>query len=375
MSNNALSSRQIKQLIKSVGPELTILVEGPAGSGKTSIHYALKEDPAFADYHAPKPIDCTQLSDGSVWMPDIDRTRGVSSELPNERFGVNEENRKGVDGSRPVLICLDEIAKARQFIKDVLAPIVYERRIGQYEMPEGSIVFGCTNLSEEGLGDSMQAHLRNRIDIVRMRPPTKDEWIQDFAIPKGLDEQLIAAAHSYPIVFESFTDYMTGGVKAGRNLKQENPYIHNPSDAAQRQFVTPRSLAAASKIVARRATLDEETLQQALAGTVGEAFAANIVTMIRFGEQLPAYERVIADPVKTPVPSNAGPCVVQIFQFIKNVKNKEEAEAVCVYSNRMRAEMKSLFVNAIANSNALDKFAQSMTFALMLKDNRMYLGN
>ena len=33
-----------------------------------------------------------------------------------------EANQKGINGSRPALVFLDEIAKARQYIKDVLAP-------------------------------------------------------------------------------------------------------------------------------------------------------------------------------------------------------------------------------------------------------------
>jgi len=40
------------------------------------------------------PLIARQLSDGSVWMPDIDREMGVSRELPNERFGVNRDNQR-----------------------------------------------------------------------------------------------------------------------------------------------------------------------------------------------------------------------------------------------------------------------------------------
>jgi len=369
-----LSAKQITALIKAIGPKRTVLVEGIAGCGKTSVHHAMARDPAFAGYYAPKPIDCTQLSDGSVWMPDIDRSRGVSRELPNERFGVNDENHKGVAGARPALICLDEIAKARQFIKDVLAPIVYERRIGNYELVEGSIVFGCTNLSEEGLGDSIQAHLKNRIVIVKMRPPTKDEWVQNFAVPNGLREEIIAAAEMYPMVFQSFTDYRTGGPFAGRSQAKDNPYISDPSNGTQEQVVTPRSLHTASDIVAQRSGMDDQTMQAALAGTVGEAFAVNIMSMIRFGDGLPSYSRVCADPGGAPLPTNPTAQVVQVFQFLTQVQDKEESEAVSIYVSRMRAEMQSLYVNCVANSSKLDKFAQSATFGDMLRKNRQFLG-
>lgn len=107
-----LTFNQIVSLIKAVGDKRTIIVEGENGIGKTALFHALKKDVAFAEHIAVDPIDCTQLSDGSVWMPDIDRDNGISRELPNERFGVNKHNQKGINNAKPALIFLDEIAKA-----------------------------------------------------------------------------------------------------------------------------------------------------------------------------------------------------------------------------------------------------------------------
>ena len=142
-----LSFTQVVSLISAVGHKRTIIVEGENGIGKTALFHALKKLPKFANHIAVKPVDCTQLSDGSVWMPDLDRENGISRELPNERFGVSKNNQLGVNGSKPIMVMLDEIAKAPQFIKNVLAPIVYERRVGNYDMPEGSVVFCATHLS------------------------------------------------------------------------------------------------------------------------------------------------------------------------------------------------------------------------------------
>jgi hypothetical protein len=371
-----LSASQVMAQIMAVGHKRTVLVEGEAGSGKTSMQYAMAALPRFKGFYVPKPVDCTQLSDGSVWMPDIDRSRGVSRELPNERFGVSDENHKGIDGARPALICLDEISKSRQFIKDVLAPVIYERRIGNYEFAEGSVVWCATNLTDEGLGDSMQAHLRGRLIILPMRKPTKDEWVQNFAIPNGLDENVIAAVETYPMVFASFKDYRPGGVYAGKNLRAHNAYINDPADMSQEQSVTPRTLHAASDVLLERAHVDEDTLACALEGTVGAAFAANILSMIRFGDQLPSYERIVADPAGAPLPTNPTAQIVQVFQFLRQVKDKDEAESVSEYVNRMRAEMKSLFVNTIAHTKGghLASFSMSATYLDMLRENRKFLG-
>lgn len=369
-----LNHTQVANLIKALGSTRTVLVEGEAGAGKTSIAHEFKSDPHFANHLIVPPIDCTQLSDGSVWMPDIDRDAGVSRELPNERFGVHSTNQKSVAGSTPVVVCLDEVAKARQFIKDVLAPVVYERRIGQYEMPAGSVVFACTNLSEEGLGDSMQAHLRNRLVIVRMRKPTQQEWVRDFAIPKRLAPELIAATEMFPQIFDSFMDYQPGGKYEGKPIAKHNPWIANPSDAGQGQVVTPRSLHAASDIIthAKASNLDDDTLQAALDGTIGEAFGKEMTSFIRFGRDIPAFSRVVADPAGTPLASSPVARIVQVFQFITQTQNTEQAAAVVEYVARMPGEMQSLFINSISSSAIVGTFATSKIFGKMLAENRKF---
>jgi septin family protein len=77
-----LSFKQVVSLVKAIGHKRTILIMGENGIGKTSVHKALCADPDFADFIKPSPIDCTQLSDGSLFMPDIDRERGVSASYP-----------------------------------------------------------------------------------------------------------------------------------------------------------------------------------------------------------------------------------------------------------------------------------------------------
>lgn len=375
MAKHVLSHKQISNLIKTVGATRTVLVEGEAGVGKTAMQHEFEQDPFYANHVIVKPIDCTQLSDGSVWMPDIDREEGVSRELPNERFGMHRNNQKGITGSTPVVICLDEIAKARQFIKDVLAPIVYERRVGQYHAPEGSVVWGATNLSTEGLGDSMQAHLRNRLIIVQMRKPTQKEWVQDFAIPRKLSPELIAATEMFPQIFDSFMDYQSGGKFDGKPISKHNPWIANPADAGQEQVVTPRSLHGASDIIMlakKSGDVDDQTLQAALDGTVGEAFGAELTSFIRFGRDIPAFERVVKDPAGTPLASSPVAKIVQVFQFITQTQNHEQAEAVTEYVQRMPKEMQSLFINSIANSQAIGTFATNKRFGGMLAENRKF---
>lgn len=365
-----LSFTQVVNLIKAVGDKRTVIVEGENGIGKTALFHALRNDQKFAGHIAVDPIDCTQLSDGSVWMPDIDKEKGVSRELPNERFGMNKDNQKGIVGADPVLLFLDEIAKAPQFIKNVLAPIVYERRVGNYHMPEGSVVFCATNLSVEGLGDSIQAHLRNRLTFVKMRKPSADEWI-NWAADAGVAPEVIAFVHMFPQVMDSFMDYEDGGKYHGKALEKDNPYIFNPR-ASQIGYATPRSLVAASDIIKVMDGFDTETLNAALSGTVGESTAVDMSAAVRFGRSLPLFERIVKDPEGTEVPDNPTAQIVQTFQFVTRTTNRDEAEAVTKYVQRMRNEMQSLFVNTVARSTRIAQFATVPTFGKMLADNKKY---
>ena len=367
---NLLSFTQVVNLIKAVGDKRTVIVEGENGIGKTALFYALRNDPKFSDHIAVDPVDCTQLSDGSVWMPDIDKENGISRELPNERFGVNKHNQKGINGAKPALVFLDEIAKAPAFIKNVLAPIVYERRVGNYHMPEGSVVFCATNLSVEGLGDSIQAHLRNRLTFVKMRKPSADEWI-NWATDAGVAPEVIAFVHMYPQVMDSFMDYEDGGKYHGKPVEKDNPYIFNPR-ASQIGYATPRSLVAASDIIKVMDSFDTETLNAALAGTVGEATAVDMSAAVRFGRSLPLFERVVNDPEGTDVPDNPTAQIVQAFQMVTRTQTREEAEAVTTYMARLRNEIQSLFINTVARSTRISLFATVPAFGKALAANRIY---
>jgi MoxR-like ATPase len=366
-----LSFKQTVNLIKNIGDKRTVIVQGENGIGKTALFYHLAKDPQFANHIHVDPIDCTQLSDGSVWMPDIDREQGISRELPNERFGMNRNNQKGINGARPVLVFLDEIAKSRQYIKDVLAPIVYERRIGNYHMPEGSVVFCATNLAVEGLGDSIQAHLRNRLVFVNMRKPNKDEWV-NWGSEKGIAPEVLAFAEEYPKLFHSFLDYEAGGELSGKDIEKDNSFIFNPR-ISQQAYATPRSLQAVSDIVNIKDSLDDDTLQATLEGTIGAPTADALGAYIRFGRENPDFNTVIASPDKAPVASSPVAQIVMAFKLVTNTESREHAEAVTSYVSRMRAEMQSLFCHTIANSvSKINYFVTVTPFQKMLNENKIY---
>jgi hypothetical protein len=369
--NKMLSFSQTLALIKTIGHKRTIIVEGENGVGKSALYQALANDPAFDNHIKAGAIDCTQLSDGSVWMPCLDMENGISRELPNERFGLSRNNQLGVNGSRPVLVFLDEIAKAPAYIKNVLAPIIYERRVGNYHMPEGSVVFCATNLAVEGLGDSIQAHLRNRLVFVKMRKPTAAEWV-NYAVDKGVNASVIAFVNSYAQVMDSFLDYEKGGKHEGKQQDKDNGFIFNPRSMAL-AYATPRSLVAAGDVLdAGDGVLDDDTLEAALIGTIGATTAEALSSFVRFGRDICSLERVLKDPATAPISDNPTAQLVQVFQFVSRVDTREDAEKVVEYVLRMRTEMQSIFANSVAQSQRVAIYVTLTNFGGLLAKHKVF---
>jgi hypothetical protein len=368
-----LSFDQTLALIKNVGSKRTILVMGENGIGKTSLHKALSVDPDLADYIRVPPIDCTQLSDGSLYMPDIDRERGVSRELPNERLGVHFANQRGAMNTRPVLGMFDEIGKIPQFVKNMIAPIYYERRVGTMYMPDNSIWFAATNLSVEGLSDFIEPHHRNRLVVVYMRKATFAEWLVNFAIPNKLNPILLACLEEHPEAFDSFIDYMEGGKYYGKDLERDNPIIFNPN-GVQDAYGSPRSFHAASDILDVADKLDQATLEQALNGTVGKAFASLLMSFIRFGNQVPSSGVIKNDPLNAPIPSNKLAQQIVVFRTITQAKTRDDAEAFTLYIQRLEPEMQSLLCRRVSEADdaTLNLFSTVTPFVEMLQDTRIY---
>lgn len=368
-----LSSTQIVNLVKTGPRNRTLFINGETGVGKSAVFHQLKQMPEFSR-HIFVMVDCTQLDIGSVWVPDLDRDAGVSRELPNARFGVGPHNHRGMDDARPVAIFLDEFGKSRQAIKDTMAPVVYEHRLGPWGFPEGSLVIAATNLAVEGLGDDFQAHMRSRVSMTYMRKPTQKEWVQNFAVPHGLDPALIAATEQMPSMFDSFIDYDAGGKYAGKNQERDNAMIFNPR-VQQDAFFSPRTANIASDWLKKRAEIgDDVALQALLEGTIGGAATEHVMATVRFGDQLPSLERVLDDPENAPLAKSPVAQIVQVFQFVTQIKSRADVESVMIYVGRMRTEMQGLLVNYVANSggSSITTWSTNAKFLKLLQDLHQY---
>ena len=365
---NFLSHAEVADSILADGDTITTHIMGETGIGKTAVgNMVAKALPT----HRFSIIDATQVSDGSITLPVLDVERGISDELPNVRFGVSRTNHRGIDNSQPIIVFIDEYNKASKYAKNALAPVIYERRLGHFYLPNGSIVILASNLGMEGYGDTTQMFLKTREATLHMRKPTVDELVAH-ATEQGWEPEVIGFIHEHPQVCDSFMDYMPGGKYEGRDQQRENQMILDPR-IEQDKITSPRTLEFSSRVLrgAKERKSPINVVRSKLIGTVGESCALLLMAYFQSGQEAESFANVVADPMGARLSDNPTVQLIQLFKFLSRVSNRSEAEAVTKYMGRCRSEMQILFCKRVSETAAIMALFVTVTeFGAMMRNNR-----
>jgi len=318
---------------------VTVIGQGEPGIGKSAMLRVLaKQNPT----HETAYIDCTLLDLGDFALPYTEATDAltgvnkITKFAPNARFKMHE--------GKPVIVMLDEIGKAMKAVKNVLLTLMLEHRIGDHYLPEGSIVFGTTNLLSDGVGDMLEAHARNRVCFVTVRKPDADEWIE-WAISNDVDPTIIAWVKQFPHALASYTDAS----------QKDNPYIFNPTRAGMGAVVTPRSLEKASHIAKQRGELGDALTISLLTGTIGESAARDMQAFFTVVDKLPTWEAILNDPKGAKLPDDTVAKCILVFSAITRVE-KETLAKWMDYVQRMDMEWQALFATSVMKSQVKQAF-------------------
>lgn len=327
-----VSLKEAANLILTAGKDVSFMLQGPMGIGKSSL---LKELASKLPTHEPVYVDMTtkDLCDISG-VPFVEKQNNVNT----TRFAPSSE--LGIHMSKPVIIMLDEFGKAMTAVKNTCLRLLLERKMGEYSLHPDSIVFGTTNLMGEGLGDMIQPHARNRVSFVTVTGPSADEWC-DWAMNNGVEAEIIAWVNQNPQCLASFMD----------PAQKDNPYIFHPSKPAG-AFTTPRSLTKASPILKHRAILGHNATLAGVAGCVGESAARDLLSYSQLADQLPTWESIVKNPEAAKLPSNdnAAASFITIYSAIARVE-KDTFDAWMVYCQRLPTEYQAVFASQIIKSN------------------------
>jgi len=332
---HTVSLQDFAKSIGIVGKDVTVIGQGEPGIGKSSMLKVLAQQ--YPDYEIAY-IDCTLLDLGDFALPytEMAGDMKVTKFAPNARFKMHT--------GKPVIVMLDEIGKAMKAVKNVLLTLMLEQRIGDHYLPEGSIVFGTTNLLSDGVGDMLEAHARNRVCMTTVRKPDADEWIE-WAISSNIAPEVIAWVKQFPHALASYTDAS----------QKDNPYIFNPTRAGMGAVVTPRSLEKASHIAKRRSELGDSLTISMLTGTIGESASRDMQAFFTVVDKLPTWDAIMASPSTTKMPTDTVAKCILVFSAITRVE-KDSLPKWMTYLQRMDMEWQALFATSVMKSQAKQAF-------------------
>ena len=343
-----ISLKQAEDLIATIGRDVTVHMRGQPGIGKSSI---LKTLATRFPNHTPVYIDCADLDLGDLAMPAMNHEKRTTTFYPNERFAIHD--------NKPVIIMLDEITKASEPVKNMLLPVMLERRLGAVKFHPDSIVYSTGNLTTDGVGDTMKAHAKNRLTSVTIRNPHDDEWI-NWGVDNGIAPEILAWIKQFPHALASYTD----------DSQKENMYIYNPRKQ-QDAFVSPRSLEKASYIVKNRQVLGEDTTMVALTGTIGESASRDMSAFFSLADGLPTKESIYQKPMEAMLPNDPAARVILVMRELMSI-TEQHFEAWLTYLQRLPMEIQALFAVNIMASSRKQVASQNKAFIDWAVKNNQY---
>ncbi len=241
-----------------------VFLWGPPGVGKSQVvaQVAQRRGLELADIRAVllDPVDLRGIpridaTGAAVWCPP--------SFLPRTGCGV---------------LFLDELNAAPPLVQAACYQLILDRRLGEYELPEGWMVVAAGNReSDRAVAHRMPSALANRMIHLDFDPDPQD-W-QEWAEKAGIDPRIRHFLRFRPRLLHVF--------EPGR---------------AEKAFPSPRSWEFASRIL--QAEPNWNTAFALLRGAVGEAAALECMGFLKVHAQMPSVDEVLADPGRVRIPDD-----------------------------------------------------------------------
>lgn len=158
----SVTQDQLMEILLNIAPVRPVFIWGAPGIGKSSLVEQFAEDVG---------LPCVSML-GSQLAPEdiigVPQIRGDTSEFIPPKMIARKE---------PYLLFLDELNACSQEVQKAFYSLILEKRIGEYHLPQGSIVVGAGNRSQDGaIVKTMSTALVNRMFHVELKPDV-NQWI------------------------------------------------------------------------------------------------------------------------------------------------------------------------------------------------------
>jgi hypothetical protein len=170
-----LTPRELMEFLLNVAPVRPVFIWGPPGIGKSSIVQQFAEAVGFP---------CVSLL-GSQLAPE-DLIGVPKIEDGKTRFHPPAQ----IAREAPYCLFLDELNACTHDVQKAFYSLINDRRIGEYELPQGSVVIGAGNRAQDAaIVRPLSSALVNRLIHVQLRASASD-WLT-WAEASGVDPLII----------------------------------------------------------------------------------------------------------------------------------------------------------------------------------------
>lgn len=162
-ATQALTSTELFDFLLNASPVRPVFIWGPPGIGKSSL---------VEQFAYEVGLDCISLLGSQLAPEDIigvpQIVNGKSRFCPPTLIARDE----------PFCLFLDELNACSQEVQKAFYSLINDRRLGEFELPEGSIVIGAGNRAEDAaIVKPLSSALINRMAHVSMRADSRN-WLE-----------------------------------------------------------------------------------------------------------------------------------------------------------------------------------------------------
>lgn len=158
----SVTQSELLEVLLNIAPIRPVFIWGAPGIGKSAL---------VERFAGEVGLPCVSLL-GSQLAPEdiigIPRINGETSEFLPPKMIARKE---------PYVLFLDELNACSQEVQKAFYSLIHERRIGEYRLPEGSVVIGAGNRSNDGaIVKTMSSALVNRMFHVQLTA-NPEQWL------------------------------------------------------------------------------------------------------------------------------------------------------------------------------------------------------
>ena len=302
-----MSASQVKRsVLRCFAVKRPAFIWGPPGIGKSELVEGITKDLEGVMYDLRlgqmEPTDIRGIpfynkdagaGEGGMmdWAQPIDLPQGeqlVIDAIEEEMKRVNallaSKDKKDVEKGEKaqvrtindmpiVVLFLDEMNSAPPSVLAAAYQLILNRRIGKYRLPDNVVMLAAGNReTDKGVTFRMPTPLSNRFVHFEMKV-NFDDWME-WAVNNNVNKDVVG--------YLSFA--------------KKDLYDFDPKGSS-RAFATPRSWVFVSELISDDA-LDDRTVTDLVAGTVGEGLAIKFVTHRKFASQMPMPADILSGKAK-----------------------------------------------------------------------------